>query len=101
LTLRVELANSGNVPTTPPFSVTVRMDEITITDLTVTSLGGCGQVARSYFTLPNVPPGVHSVQMTVDSTAQVLETNEQDNLLSATILVGTHRVYLPVLKKSG
>jgi hypothetical protein len=93
LNLVAEIANSGNISTGQP--VTVRFYKgnprqggalIGATQLSA-PLNGCGAAKTSRLLWQSVGPGVADVWVEVDPDNVVPESDEQDNLTSATIVI--------------
>lgn len=101
VTLQVRVSNSGNIVAPQPFSVVVETaDGLPIGSYIVSNLEGCGTIKQEQVIWTNVTPGVHRIQVRVDSQNQVAETNENDNVLSTTILVASQRLFLPLIFRS-
>ncbi|MGB9589185.1 MAG: CARDB domain-containing protein, partial [Armatimonadota bacterium] len=100
VTVRVQVSNSGNVTVGQPFDVTMYDNAgQQIGSFRVNSLEGCGEVSEALIIWPNVVPGTHTIRIQVDPTNEILETREDDNDLSALVLVATSRINLPVVLK--
>ncbi|MGB9872388.1 MAG: CARDB domain-containing protein [Anaerolineae bacterium] len=100
VTVRVQVSNSGNVTVGQPFDVTMYDNAgQQIGSFRVNSLEGCGEVSEALIIWPNVAPGTHTIRIQVDPTNEILETREDDNDLSALVLVATSRINLPVVLK--
>jgi hypothetical protein len=105
-TLKALVANGGNISSTLP--ITVRFYDgdpsgggIQIgNEQVVSPLLGCGGSGVTEVEWANVPTGTHSVYVSVDPTGVITESDELNNLAKETILVATHRVFLPVTEKT-
>jgi subtilase family serine protease len=99
--LRAEIANSGSgVAATTP--VVVRFFRgnpaaggTQIGSDKVVRVPGCGSDVIVEVTWPNVPPGRHTVYVTVDPANALAESNETNNVAQATVLIATQRLFLP------
>ena len=107
LTLYAQSVNSGNMSTSAPMLVRFyegdpRQDGVQIgLDQIISALGGCASTATVETTWSNVTPGAHQVYVVVDPLNDVAESNETDNTYSASILVVTSRLWLPVILRAG
>ncbi|MDF1513297.1 MAG: hypothetical protein P1S60_05765 [Anaerolineae bacterium] len=101
VSLELLVSNGGNVAVTQPFSVTLTDQEVSqqIGALTVTApVEGCGGVVEVTGVLwLDLDPGPHTVQVTVDGSGLITETNETDNIAQFTVVVATHQIRLPVV----
>jgi hypothetical protein len=105
-TLKALIANSGNVSSA--LSITVRFYDGNPSeggtqigsDQVVLPLPGCGGNRIAAVEWTNVPTGTHSVYVSVDSTGVITESDELNNLAKETILVATHRAFLPATQKA-
>lgn len=100
LTLQAVISNPGNSSIARPFEVAFY--EKTASDLRLigtvlveTPVPGCGETFIVQLPWPMVEPGAHQVQVVVDPGNSVPETDENNNTLLRTIMVGSQRVYLP------
>lgn len=101
-TFNALIANAGNSP--PPISVTVRFVDVTsgmtaLGDVALQPWTGCGTLRQAEIIWPNLGPGLHTMRIEVDPGSQILETSEANNVMTATIFVGTYGVYLPSVRK--
>ncbi len=101
VSLELLLSNAGNVAVTQPFSVTLT-DVGSSQELgafpVMGPVEGCGGLYETSKVLwLDVPPGPHTVLVTVDGTHQITETNEGDNTATFTIVVATYQIRLPVI----
>ncbi len=100
-TLNVMIANAGNSRQTS--LIRVRFWDITSggqvqlqPDSVLTSMiNGCGTTQAVTTSVPNLVAGAHTIRVEVDPDQQIPEASELNNLLTVTILVGTHSLYLP------
>jgi hypothetical protein len=100
-TLKALVANSGNISSTQ--SITIRFYDgdpgsggVQIgADQVISPLLGCGGNRYAQVEWSNVPTGTHAVYASVDPTAAIAESNELNNVMGQTILVATHRAFLP------
>jgi hypothetical protein len=100
-TLKALVASSGNISSTQP--ITVRFYDgdpgsggVQIgADHVISPLLGCGDHRYVQVEWSNVPTGTHAVYVSVDPTAAIAESNELNNVIGQTILVATHRAFLP------
>lgn len=105
-TLKALVANSGNVSSTQP--ITVRFYDgnpaeggVQIgSEQVVSPLLGCGSNRTAEVECSDVSTGTHIVYVNVDPTGAITESNETNNMTEETILVATHRVFLPTTQKS-
>jgi hypothetical protein len=104
-TLDTIVSNAGNAP--PSTSVTVRFFDVTGggntqigSDVILTPFTGCGALREAKVVWPNLSPGLHSVRIEVDPDSQIQESIESNNVMTKTILVGTHGVYLPSVSRN-
>lgn len=105
-TLKAVIANSGNVSSTYPITVhfydgNPAEGGIQIgSEQVVSPLLGCGGNRIAEVEWSNVPSGTHSVYVSVDPTGMISESDELNNVVEQTILVATHRSFLPRVDKS-
>jgi subtilase family serine protease len=98
----VRVSNSGNVAATEPFTVTAYDDSGgVIGGFSVDTLEGCGNVAEGIVTWPDLEPGTHPIRVRVDSSNQIIETDEADNEKASTVLVASFQAYLPAVSRRG
>lgn len=102
-TFRVLVSNAGNVA----------MDSsavMTFTDITsgghsvvgtasLAALPGCGASAQASVRWPNLSPGLHVMRVEVTAGSGAGEALKSNNVLTATISVGTHGIYLPLVRR--
>lgn len=107
VTLQIDIANSGNVSIDDPFVVEFYEHPGGTTDLpyligstTVTSsVSGCAGFATAQVTWTRASIGTHWISVFVDTTNQIGEQNETDNVLTSMVLVGADRAYLPLVSR--
>ncbi len=95
-TLYVDWAviNNGKPPVKQPFETRLYVDgELKNTWVTNPPLNGNSPVLVEDFALGPLSPGKHTIQLRVDATRAVVESNEKDNVFTKTITV-----YRPILK---
>ncbi|MCP4363613.1 MAG: hypothetical protein GY796_36905 [Chloroflexi bacterium] len=105
MTLRSRIANSGNLVTASGPAVVRFYDgdpafggQQIGTDQMVT-LAGCGLNMETAVTWSNVSTGTHTVYVAVDPGGFIPEIDETNNVISQTVLVGTHAISLPVITR--
>jgi hypothetical protein len=60
---------------------------------------GCSRMVRTAsVNWPNLTPGVHRFWVKVDSTNNVIETSESDNIGAGIVIVNGEQVYLPSVR---
>jgi hypothetical protein len=103
-TVQIAVANSGNVVT--PMSATVRLWDVTgggqvalPPDRVLPTVAGCGAQRVVSFTWPGLSAGLHSLRIEVDPDNQIAESNNANNIMTATVLVGTYGVFLPLIPR--
>jgi len=107
VTLQIDIANSGNVSIDDPFVVAFYEHPGGTTDLpnligstTVTSsVSGCAGFATAQVTWARASIGTHRISVFVDTTNQIGEQDETDNVLTGMVLIGTDLVYLPLVSR--
>ena len=101
--LRAEVMNNGNTTVSGPVTVTFYSDAGLNTEIgspVLTDLGGCGRrVARVTTTWGNLGVGTHSFWVKVDSTEDIAETDETDNVMQGTAIVMPFGVHLPLVQR--
>lgn len=103
LTLLAEISNVGNVAITQPIQVKfldTGGNPIGAVQVLTAPLRGCATTGIVSVTWANVTPGAHQVRVIVDPQNAILEAIESNNELTATVLVATHQVYLPLVMLS-
>jgi hypothetical protein len=103
-TFKVMVANSGN--SSPPISVTVRFFDVTgggksqvEPDVLLPLFTGCGLMREASVVWSNLAPGPHLMRIEVDPEAQVSESLKSNNVMTATVVVGTSGIYLPLVMR--
>jgi hypothetical protein len=104
-TLRVSIANAGNAITmnSLPQSTTVRVTDVTgggstlLGEHPIYPAGGCGNSVEISAVWPNLAVGLHVARIEVNPDHQVMETITSNNIMTVTVLVGSHGVYLPLI----
>jgi hypothetical protein len=98
------VSNAGN--STPSMPVTVRFLDVTAgdgtqvgSDVTLSPFTGCGALREASVVWPNLSPGLHSMRIEVDPHDQISESLESNNVMTKTVLVGTHGIYLPAVRR--
>jgi hypothetical protein len=93
ITLRATIANSGNLATA--VAAPVRFYDgnpaaggTLIGDAPAVALPGCGHNKTAEIVWPDPAPGSHQIYVVVDPDGLIGETNEQNNSISQTIVVG-------------
>lgn len=106
LTLKADVANSGNVITaTGPVAVRFYDGDpgnggVQIGGDQFVSLVGCGDYQTPSVVWTGVVPGAHQVYVVVDPDGQIEESDELNNIASQAVLVATERGFVPrILKK--
>lgn len=106
VTLKARIANSGNLASATGPAVVRFYDgdpqgsgNQIGANQTVT-LAGCGRTAVVQVLWPNVPPGTHEVNVTVDADGDFAEVDETNNTMSQIILVATERTFLPLVSRA-
>jgi hypothetical protein len=105
LTVRVKIANSGNL--VAPTTANVRFFDgdpqnggIEIGSAQQVGLSGCGETATLQTQLANlIPKGDRTIYVQVDPENVISETSETNNLLSQKILFASQRTFLPLLRR--
>jgi hypothetical protein len=103
-TLRVSIANAGNSLTMDgtPRPTTVRVTDVTnggstlLGEYPIPPIGGCGNSMEISVAWPNLAAGLHVAKIEVDPGNVVMETDNSNNGITATVLVGSFGVYLPL-----
>ena len=103
IVLYAQVVNNGHTPIETP--VRVRFYEGDPSnggtpigpEQTIPYLDGCASAARAQITWRNVSPGLHRIFVVVDPLDELPETNEDDNVLSTSVLVASRRIWLPVV----
>lgn len=104
VTLQIEISNGGNVPVDPPFIVEFHeqisdsLDLIATTTVTI-SVPGCGGLVTAEVEWPNISVGAHQILISIDPANAIPEINKTNNELVGTVLVATHRIYLPLISR--
>jgi hypothetical protein len=102
-TFKVLVSNAGN--SAPPISATIRFRDVTgggntlVGNVKLSPFTGCGTLKEASIVWPNLSPGLHMMRIEVDPTGQIGEMIESNNVMTTTILVGTHGVYMPIVRK--
>ena len=108
LTFKVLVSNAGNSPplsATLPVSPMVRFYDVTggsntlVGEVTLAPFTGCGALREASVVWPNLSPGLYLMRVEIDPADQIEEAIESNNAMTVAILVGTHGVYLPTLRK--
>ena len=104
-TLPVEIVNNGNQLVTAPLSVTFYSDQAltqVIGSVVIQAdLSGCARRrVTASVAWPNLGAGFHSYWVKVDSANVIAETNETDNVVTGHVVVGSRRLYLPLISKN-
>lgn len=104
VTLRAIIANAGNLANA--VTATVQFydgDPLNggspIGPAQLVSLSGCGSNQEITVQWPNVLPGAYQVYVQVTPDSGVIETNDNNNLASGTVLVASHQIFLPSVKR--
>ncbi len=102
-TLQATIANSGNLIAATN-TVTVQFYEndpdnggVQIGADQSVSLSGCGDNETVSVAWNNASPGAHQIFVKISPATN--ETNTLNNITSKTVLVATHRVFLPIVQK--
>ena len=102
--VRVLVANAGN--SAPTIPVTVRFFDITGgqhvqvgSDVAVPAFTGCGTVREAKVVWPNLAPGRHKLAIEIDPGNQIAEVSNANNTMNIEVLVVTHGVYLPFIRR--
>ncbi len=102
-TLQATIANSGNLIAATN-TVTVQFYEndpdnggVQIGADQSVSLSGCGDNETVSVAWNNVSPGAHQIFVKISPATN--ETNTLNNISNQTVLVATHRVFLPIVRK--
>jgi hypothetical protein len=102
LTLSVDVINNGNTesgPATVTFYSDAAMTQV-IGSGALSSIGGCGRRrATATATWANVPSGVHSFWVKVDSNNAIPETSEDDNTIQGFVIANPNRYFLPIVTR--
>jgi len=98
--IAVNVYNAGSASTTTSFMVTVYSDSALTQPIgsvaIAPALAGCeGRRATATVSWPNLPVGSHQFWALVDSGGAIAETEEADNVVTGTVVVFPHRLYLP------
>ena len=103
MTVYVQVANSGSVMSTSPFSVTIQSldDNSMVGQPSIKSLGGCGQMTVVTATWTNLGMGAHRLSVMVDSGNVIAETDRTNNYMEGKVLVASQRMFLPVVTRNG
>ncbi|MFN8596702.1 MAG: CARDB domain-containing protein [Anaerolineae bacterium] len=104
-TLKVAIANAGNSRLSS--SITVRFWEVIsggysqlYPDSVITQMmNGCGTMETVSLTMPNLSIGAHSIRVEVDPDHLISELRETNNIMTVTLVVGSHASYLPVIRR--
>jgi len=102
--VRVLVANAGN--SAPNSPVTVRFFDTTGgqrvqvgSDVTIPAFTGCGTVREANVVWPNLAPGRHKMAIEIDPGNQIAEVSEANNTMNIEVLVATHGLYLPLIRR--
>ena len=100
-TLVVGIRNNGSTTSDKPFEVTFYEDEAlteTIGSVTVPPLRGCVSEAHvAQVVWEDVPAGLHTYYVAIDSFFKIPESNERDNVAMGTVLVDPEaQMFLPI-----
>jgi len=106
-TLYAQVVNNRNMGTSAP--VLVRFYEGDPdqggaqigSDQTISPLDGCASLATVQVTWSDVSPGEYTAYVVVDPLSNISESDEADNMRSASVSVTTSCPRLPVILKSG
>jgi hypothetical protein len=99
----VSVVNAGN--TYAPVSPTLRFFDVTddpailVGDAVLPPSEGCGSMSSASIIWPNLGVGVHQMRIVVDPDNQIIESLKTNNVMTATVLVGTQGVYLPLIER--
>jgi hypothetical protein len=101
VTLYAQISNSGGISAAQPFAVEFWNEDSStvLVTRTVNGLAGFGETAQISVTWPNLSAGTHHASVRVDTTNAITECNETNNQMSEVVLVGTERVFLPLIMK--
>jgi len=101
LTLLAKISNVGNIAVTQPIQVDFFDAEDTLigTAFLATPLQGCAEVGTVSIVWPNVLPGAHQIRIVVDPQNEISELTTTNNESTTTVLVATHRLYLPLITR--
>ncbi|MGC9350060.1 MAG: Ig-like domain-containing protein [Anaerolineae bacterium] len=102
VTLKVRVANAGNVATGEPTTVTLTDgggQPIDDPQAISAGLAGCASVTEYTFTWSDLAPGAHSLRVEVDPDDVVVERDENNNELQVQVLVSTARVLMPLVSR--
>jgi len=105
-TLHITAANAGNIAT--PITTTVRVWDgdpnaggLLIGEAEVPAgLGGCGKTMSVTMTWPNVTTGAYRIYVELDPHNLIAESNESNNIISQTLVVGQYRRWFPLIIRS-
>lgn len=100
LTLYAAVVNNGHIATDVPALVRFYGDGALIGERLVPPLDGCATSSVITVTWGNVAPGIHQAWVTVDEENYIAESDESDNTRSASLLIATHRLWLPAVLRS-
>lgn len=105
LTVGALVSNSGN----STFAQNTQVEFVNVTDGANLVLGradlspftGCGTTREVRVVWAGVSPGRYSIQVRVDPDNVVPdEASESNNVMTFTVLVGNHGIFLPLVQKS-
>ena len=106
-TLRVSIANAGNTLAMDgtPRSTTVRVSDVTaggntlLGEYSISPIGGCATTVEISAVWPDLTLGLHVARIEVDPGNTIMETIKSNNVMTATVLVGSYGVYLPLTSR--
>jgi len=102
-TFHIQISNAGNVAM--PNSAVITFTDVTsgvntfVGNASLDMLLGCGTSGQASVVWPNLAPGLHAMRIEVDAGSGSGEILTANNIMTATILVGTHGVYLPLVQR--
>ena len=101
ITLSAEVMNNGNTAVSGPVTVTFYSDAGLTEEIgstIFTNLGGCARrVALVTTAWENLSSGIHSFWVKVDSTEDIAETDETDNVMQGLATVDLCCIHLPLI----
>jgi hypothetical protein len=110
--LKVIVGNNGNIDVSVPFSVTFYADSdltqvIASTSLPITGtdspgfpVPGCARrtiMAEAIW--GDLSPGLHQYWVVIDSSLQIVESDEGDNGISGFVIINPQQIFLPVVRR--
>ncbi len=104
-TLHATISNIGNISVSRPIDIAFYSGAppggTWIGTKTITPpLAGCATTAVVSITWPNLNEGRYPVYAQIDPDPAITETNETNNVVTGQVLVASHQVFMPIVRRA-